>query len=64
MTRAGRSVRTSSFDVGYSKRILPNFGIEVAESYQRLHTEGDGTVSGYGNLEVNAKYQFYTSAST
>ncbi len=25
----GPQVRTSSFDVGYSKRILPNFGIEV-----------------------------------
>jgi hypothetical protein len=59
----GPQVRTSSFDVGYAKRILPNFGIEVADSYQRLHTAGDGSVSGYGNLEVSAKYQFYTSAS-
>jgi len=54
-------IQTSSLDVGYSKRIMPNFGIEVEESYLRLHTEGDGTVSGYGNLLVNVKYQFYTS---
>ncbi len=59
----GPQVRTSSIDVGFAKRILPNFGIEVAESYQRLQTAGDGSVSGYGNLEVSAKYQFYTSAS-
>lgn len=59
----GPRVRTSSLDAGYSKRILPNFGIEVSESYQRLQTAGDGSASGYGNLEVNAKYQFYTSAS-
>jgi len=59
----GPQVRTSSLDVGYAKRILPNFGIEVADSYQRLQTTGDGSVSGYGNLEVSAKYQFYTSAS-
>ncbi len=59
----GPQVRTSSFDVGYAKRILPNFGLEIAESYQRLQTEGDGFVSGYGNLEVSAKYQFYSSAS-
>ena len=59
----GPQVRTSSLDVGYAKRILPNFGIEVADSYQRLQTEGDGSVSGYGNLEVSAKYQFYRSAS-
>jgi hypothetical protein len=58
----GPRVQTSSLDVGYSKRIVPNFGIEVDESYQSLHTDGDGTVSGFGNLAVNAKYQFYTSA--
>jgi hypothetical protein len=58
----GPRIQTSSLDVGYSKRILPNFGIEVDESYQRLHTEGDGTISGFGNLGVNVKYQFYTSA--
>ncbi len=58
----GPRVRTSSLDVAYSKRILPNFGIEVDEQYQRLHTEGDGTISGFGNLGVNLKYQFYTSA--
>lgn len=58
----GPRVRTSSLDVAYSKRILPNFGIELDEQYLRLHTEGDGTVSGLGNLGVNVKYQFYTSA--
>jgi len=58
----GPRVHTSSYDVAYSKRILPNFGIEVDEQYKRLHTEGDGTVSGFGNLGVNLKYQFYTSA--
>ncbi len=58
----GPRIQTSSFDIGYSKRIFPNFGIEIDESYQRLHTEGDGTVSGFGNLGVNVKYQFYTSA--
>ncbi len=56
----GPRIQTSSFDIGYSKRIFPNFGIELDESYQRLHTEGDGTVSGFGNL--GEKYQFHTSA--
>jgi hypothetical protein len=58
----GTRIQTSSLDVGYSKRIFPNFGIEVDESYQRLRSEGDGTVSGFGNLGVNLKYQFYASA--
>jgi len=57
----GPRVQTSSFDIAYSKRILSNFGIEVDEQYKRLHTEGDGTMSGFGNLGVNLKYQFYTS---
>jgi hypothetical protein len=54
--------KTSSLDVAYSKRIIPNFGIEVAESYLRQQPAGESTVSGYGNLEVSAKYQFYKSA--
>ena len=58
----GPRIQTSSLDVGYSKRILPNFGIEVDEQYQSLRTEGDGTVNGFGNLTANIKYQFYTSA--
>ncbi|HEX9021354.1 MAG TPA: hypothetical protein VF903_08850, partial [Nitrospirota bacterium] len=58
----GPRVQASSIDAGYSKRITPNFGIEVDEQYQSLHTEGDGTARGFGNLGVNLKYQFYTSA--
>jgi hypothetical protein len=58
----GPRVQTSSLDVGYSKRITPAFGIEIDESYQNLRTDGDGSVNGFGNLAVNVKYQFYTSA--
>jgi hypothetical protein len=54
--------KTSELNVAYSKRIVPNFGIEVAESYVRQQPQDESTISGYGNLEVNAKYQFYTSA--
>jgi hypothetical protein len=58
----GPRIQTSSLDVGYSKRIFPNFGIEFDQGYEWDHTEGDGTISGFTNLEVNVKYQFYTSA--
>ena len=58
----GPQVQASSLEAEYSKRIFPNFGIELDESYQRLRTDGDGTVNGFGNLGVNLKYQFYTSA--
>lgn len=53
---------TSSVDVGYSKRITPTFGIEIDESYQSLHPATDSMVSGFGNLGVTLKYQFYTNA--
>lgn len=59
---SGTRISTSSLDIAYSKRILPNFGIEVAEQYQRLSPEGGETVSGFGNLEVSAKYQFFKNA--
>jgi hypothetical protein len=58
----GPRIQSSSLDVGYSKRIFPNFGIELDEGYQRFQAEGSGTVSGFDNLGVNVKYQFYTSA--
>ncbi len=58
----GPQIGASSIDMGYSKRIFPDFGIELDESYQRFHTKGDGTASGYANLGANVKYQFYTSA--
>ena len=58
----GPQVQASSLEAGYSKRIFPNFGIELEEGYQRLRTDGDGTVNGFDNLGVNLKYQFYTSA--
>ncbi len=58
----GPRIQSSSLDAAFSKRITPGFGIEFDEQYLWLHTEGDGTVSGFGNLEINLKYQFFTSA--
>jgi hypothetical protein len=57
----GPRIQTWSLDAAFSKRITAGFGIEVDEQYQSLHTEGDGTVSGFANTEVNVKYQFFTS---
>ena len=58
----GPRVRTTSLGLGFSKRILPGFGIELDEEYLWLHSAGDGTESGFGNLAVTLKYQFFTSA--
>jgi hypothetical protein len=54
-------VRTTSLGVGFSKRIFPGFGLQLDVPYQWLHTEGDGTESGFGNLAATLKYQFLTS---
>jgi hypothetical protein len=59
----GPRIETWSLDAAFSKRITPGFGVEVAEQYQSLHAQGDGTASGFANIEVNIKYQFFTSAA-
>jgi hypothetical protein len=59
----GPRVRTTSLGVGFSKRILPGFGLELDEDYLWLNTAGEGTTSGFGNLSVALKYQFLTSAA-
>jgi hypothetical protein len=59
----GPRVRTTSLGVGFSKRILPGFGLELDEDYLWVNTAGEGTTSGFSNLLVTLKYQFLTSAA-
>ncbi len=58
---SGQSVTSSSLSAEWSKRITGGFGVSAAEGYRNLHTEGDGSLRGYENVEVTAKYQFFTS---
>ncbi len=48
--------------VEYTKRITPHIGISVGDDFRRLDPVGEGSEYGFGNLEVGAKYQFFTSA--
>lgn len=48
--------------VEYTKRITPHFGISIGDDFRRLDPVGKGSQYGFGNLEVGAKYQFFTSA--
>jgi hypothetical protein len=59
----GPRVRTTSLGLGFSKRILPGFGLQLDEDYLWVHTAGEGTASGFGNLAVTLKYQFFTSGT-
>jgi hypothetical protein len=55
----GPPFNISSLSVGYVKRITPKFGIKLEESYQTLRTNNGYAASGFGNLGVNLKYQFF-----
>ena len=52
---------TNEFSVAYSKRITPNFGLELGDAYQHLKPNEGGSKNGFANLDVGAKYQFFTS---
>src|SRR5215471_4738576 len=51
--------RDTEISVDIAKRITPNLGIEVGESFINLKPRGERSVNGFGNLEVGAKYQFF-----
>jgi hypothetical protein len=53
--------KTTDVEMEYSKRILPNLGISLGESYIHQDFLEGGSASGFGNLEVGLKYQFLTS---
>jgi hypothetical protein len=42
-----------------AKRITADFGISVGVLHQRIAPEGQTKASGWGNVELGAKYQFY-----
>lgn len=54
--------KTTEIGIDYSKRIIPNFGITIGESYRHQEFEEGGSASGFGNLELGLKYQFLTNA--
>lgn len=53
--------KTTEIGIDYSKRIIPNLGISIGESYLHQEFTDGGSASGFGNLELGAKYQFLTS---
>lgn len=55
------SSKTTSVSVELSKRITPRFGISVGEQYQHISYSGGGSDSGFGNVDLGAKYQFLTN---
>jgi hypothetical protein len=54
--------KATEFEYEWAKRITPNLGISIGQTYLHLKPEGEESRSGFGNLELGLKYQFFTSA--
>src|SRR5512133_3263994 len=54
--------REAAIAVEIAKRITPNLGLELSEEFMDLNPKHEHEASGFGNLELGAKYQFFTSA--
>jgi hypothetical protein len=54
--------RETALATEIAKRITPNLGIEIGEEFMVLNPKHEQEASGFGNLELSAKYQFFTSA--
>lgn len=54
--------RETAIAAEIAKRITPNLGIELGEEFMVLNPKHEPQASGFGNLELSAKYQFFTSA--
>jgi len=51
--------RHTELSVDIVKRITRDFGIEAGETFLTLHPRDERSVSGFGNLELGAKYEFF-----
>jgi hypothetical protein len=52
------AMRETEISIEYVKRITPNFALSLGADYRILSPRGLGTRTGWGNLELGAKYQF------
>lgn len=53
--------RETSLSIEIAKRITPNLGIELGEEFMELNPKHEHQAGGFGNLELGAKYQFFTN---
>ena len=51
--------RETEVAVEIAKRITPNFGIELGETVINLRPPNEASETGFGNLQLAAKYQFF-----
>jgi len=51
--------RDTELAVDIAKRITSNFGIEASDRFVVLDPHGEHSVTGFGNLELGSKYEFF-----
>jgi hypothetical protein len=61
VTPDGGGTRDTEVAVDIAKRITPNFGVEAGEHFIILDPRIESSQSGFGNLELGAKYEFFES---
>ncbi|MBV9492179.1 MAG: hypothetical protein JO069_20995 [Verrucomicrobia bacterium] len=54
--------KTFDFATDIALRLTPNFGIEAGDDYQLQKSPGSRLQTGFGNVDVGGKYQFFVSA--
>ena len=54
-----RGTRDTEISADIAKRITPNFAVEIGQSLINLRPPGERSVTGFGNLELGAKYEFF-----
>ena len=55
------STRETSVSVDFSKRITPDFGLSFGAAYLYQSPSGEPSTSGFDNIALGAKYQFFRS---
>jgi hypothetical protein len=55
--------RETDISVEIAKRITPQFGIEIGESFNVLNPHEEHSLNGFGNLELGGKYQLVKNAA-
>jgi hypothetical protein len=55
------SFRATTINIDYSKRLVPDFGLEFHEAYLHQKFDDGTTAQGWDNLGVGAKWQFLTN---
>jgi hypothetical protein len=53
--------KVTEISLEYSKRITPDIGISIGEELIHINPDDGKTESGFGNLELGIKYQFFKS---